>query len=137
MRVARFLLSFIVVCSFLIPSAAQQTISSSPQAVQYLQQALMTLSGNALTSDVTLSGTAHYIAGSDDETGTAVLKAMAGASRIDLNLSSGPRSEIQNTSGASPVGTWSGPDGVAHPMAIHNLLTEPAWFFPVFPISPG
>ena len=84
-----------------------------------------------------MTGTARRIAGSDDETGTATLKAVAGASRTDLNLSSGPRSEIQNCSGASPVGAWSGPDGVAHAISFHNLLTDPAWFFPAFPITHG
>jgi hypothetical protein len=86
---------------------------------------------------VTLTGTANYIAGSDDETGTATLKAIVGASRMNLNLSSGPRSEVVNTS-ASPAGTWSGPDGVSHQMSGHNLmLVDPAWFFPAFPITHG
>jgi len=134
MRFARLLLSFVLVLSFLIPSAAQTT---SPRAVQYLQRALAALSASTPVTDVTLTGTANYIAGSDDETGTATLKAILGASRIDLNLSSGPRSEIQNTSAASPAGTWSGPDGVFHPMSYHNLLTDPAWFFPAFPIAHG
>jgi hypothetical protein len=138
MRVARFLLSFVLAASFLIPTGAQtvSSTSNSPQAVQYLQQALAALSASTPTSDVTLTGTAHYIAGGDDETGTATLKAIAGASRIDLNLSSGPRSEIYNCSGA-PAGSWSGPDGVSHAMAFHNLLTDPAWFFPAFPITHG
>jgi hypothetical protein len=135
MRFARLLLSFVLVASLLTPTAAPQT-ASSPQAVQYLQRALAALSASTPTSDVTLSGSAHYIAGSDDETGTATLKAVAGASRIDLNLSSGPRSEVVNTS-ASPAGTWSGPDGVAHAISFHNLLTDPAWFFPAFPITHG
>src|SRR6266849_682569 len=111
----RFRLLFVLVlvaCSFL-PLAAQQSPSTSQQAVQYLQRALAALSASTPLSDVTLSGSAHYIAGSDDETGTATLKAIVGASRIDLNLSSGPRSEIQNVSGASPAGTWSGSDGVS------------------------
>lgn len=135
MRVARFLLSFVLATSFSIPTDARTTTSS--QAVQYLQQALVALSGNTPTSDVTLTGTAHYIAGSDDETGTATLKAIIGASRIDLNLSSGTRSEIQNASAATPAGIWSGPDGVSHAIIFHNLLTEPAWFFPTFPIAHG
>jgi hypothetical protein len=135
MRVGRFLLSFGLVASLLIPTAAPQT-ATSPQAVQYLQRALAALSASTPTSDVTLSGSAHYIAGSDDETGAATLKAIVGASRMDLNLSSGPRSEVVNTS-ASPAGTWSGPDGVAHAISFHNLLTEPAWFFPAFPITHG
>jgi len=133
MRIHRFLVFVIVAFSFLIPSAAQ-TVSNP---AQYLRQALAALNANTPTSDVTLSGSAHYIAGSDDETGTATLKAIAGASRIDLNLSSGPRTEIQGSSGGCPAGTWSGPDGVAHAMAFHNLLTDPAWFFPAFPITHG
>jgi hypothetical protein len=121
---------------FLVPAAAQQSASSSPQAAQLLRQALTAIGASTPLTDVTLSGSAHYIAGGDDETGTATVKAMAGASRIDLNLSSGPRSEVVNAS-ASPAGTWSGPDGVAHAMVFHNLLTDPAWFFPAFPISHG
>jgi hypothetical protein len=138
MRVGRCLLPFIFVLSFsipLIPSAAQ---TASPQAVQYLQKALAVLSGNTPTTDVTLTGTARRIAGSDDETGTATLKAVAGASRIDLNLSSGPRSEVINTSAASLGGMWSSPDGVTHPISYNNLfLVDPAWYFPAFPISRG
>jgi hypothetical protein len=135
MRVGRLLFPLVLAFSFLIPIAAQQT-ATSPQAVQYLRQALAALGGNTSVSDVILTGTAQSIAGSDDETGTATLKAIVGASRIDLNLSSGPRSEIQNVVGA-PVGSWSGPDGVSHAMAFHNLLTEPAWFFPALPITHG
>jgi hypothetical protein len=129
-----------LIVSVFLPLAAQQSPSTSPQAVQYLQRALAALSASTPLADVTLSGSAHYIAGSDDETGTATLKAVVGASRIDLNLSSGPRSEIQNSqnsSGASTVGAWSGPDGVSHPISFHNLLTDPAWFFPAFPIKHG
>jgi hypothetical protein len=136
MRFARLLLSFVLAGSLLIPTAVPQT-TTNPQAVQYLQRALAAISANTPLSDVTLSGSAHRIAGSDDETGTATLKAIAGASRIDLNLSSGPRSEIYNSSGGYPAGTWSGPDGVSHAISLHNLLTDPAWFFPAFPITHG
>jgi len=136
MRVARFL--FLVSISFAlsISLAAQQTAMSSPQAMQLLQQSLNTLAGGQTLSDVTLSGTARRIAGSDDESGTTVLKALAaGASRVDLSLPSGPRSEVRNLSEAAPAGTWSGPDGVSHAMAFHNLQTEPAWFSPAIAIT--
>lgn len=92
----------------------------------------------ATISDVTLTGTARRIAGSDDESGSAVLKALAsGASRVDLTLSSGQHSEILNTSVAPAAGSWSGPDGVLHAIAFHNLLTSPTWFFPAFTIAQG
>jgi len=87
-------------------------------------------------TDVTLSGSVRRIVGSDDESGTATLKALSsGSARVDLSLSSGPSSEIQNLSTAAPAGSWSGPDGIVHPIAYHNLLAEPAWFFPAFAIS--
>lgn len=111
------------------------TTQSSPQALTLLQQSLTALIGNQTVTDVTLSGTARRIAGSDDESGTAIVKALAGTGvRIDLGLSSGPRTEVRNTSGTAPAGSWSGPDGVQHGMSNHNLFTDPAWF-PAFAIS--
>jgi hypothetical protein len=136
MRSARLLLSFGLCVLLVIPLTAQQTASSSTQASQLLQQSLAALQGNTPLTDVTLSGTARRVAGSDDESGTAVLKGLAsGAARTDLSLSSGQRSEVQNLIAAAPVGTWSGPDRISHSIAYHNLMTEPAWFFPAFAIS--
>jgi hypothetical protein len=113
-----------------------QATSSSPQAVALLQKSLAALTGGQTIMDVALSGSARRIVGSDDEAGAATLKALAsGAGRIDLSLPSGSRSEIANVTAASPAGAWSGPDGISHPMANHNLLSEPAWFFPAFAIS--
>jgi hypothetical protein len=124
MRVARLLLPF-GLCVFLgFSSAAQQTASSSAQATQLLQQSLAALQGNASLTDVTLSGTARRIAGSDDESGTATYKAISGANRLDLTLSAGAHSEIWNNTSAPTVGSWSGPDGVSHPMTLHNLMNQ-------------
>jgi hypothetical protein len=144
MRSARFV-SLLVLITFARLTMAQQATAtapqattSAPQATALLQQALAALSGRHPISDVTLTGTAQYIAGSDEESGTAVLKAVsAGASSVSLNLSSGNRSEIQNCSTMPPAGAWSGPDGVSHTIAYHNLLTGPAWFFPAFNIAQG
>jgi hypothetical protein len=74
MRVARLLLPFVVSALFLNSSAAQQTASSSTEASQLLRQSLAALQGNTSLTDVTLSGTARRIAGSDDDTGTGVSK---------------------------------------------------------------
>ena len=132
MRIVRFALLVVLSIPFLSASVAQQTPSSSAQAMNLLQQALAALNPGAPTTDVTLSGSAHYIAGSDDETGTAVLKAMGGgASRMDLTLSSGIRSEVHSVDASgSSVGAWSGSDGVQHAISFHNLLTDSSWFFP-------
>jgi hypothetical protein len=114
--------------------SGQQTASS--QALLYLQQSLAKLEGNTSISDVTLNGSVRRVAGSDDESGTATLKALlSGAARADLSLSSGTVSEIYDSSSTGPAGAWSGPDGRSHPIPFHNLLAEPAWFFPTFAIS--
>jgi hypothetical protein len=101
-----------------------------------LQGALAALSPNIAISDVTLTGSVRRIAGSDDESGTATLKALStGSARFDLSLSSGTLSEIYNSSTSGLAGAWSGPDGALHTIPFHNLLSEPAWFFPTFAIS--
>jgi len=111
----------------LSPSVSQQASvpapTSSPQAATLLTQSATALAGNVALSDVTLSGTARRIAGSDDDTGTAVFKALAsGASRMDLSLSSGQRSEVCDFPATTPTGTWLGPDRISHPIAFHNLV---------------
>jgi hypothetical protein len=136
MRVARLFLCVSISFLLSISLAAQQTATSSPQAVQLLQRSLSALAGGQSITDVTLSGIARRIAGSDDETGTGVFEALtSGASRADLSLSAGQRSEVQNLTAAEPAGAWSGPDRITHPVTYHNLLAEPAWFFPAFAIA--
>lgn len=159
MRASRLLpLVFCVVC---LSASGQQTTStssppatSSPQAVALLQQSLSVLIGSTTVTDVTLTGSAQRIAGSDDETGTANVTAMAGGySKLSLNFPSGLRSEIRNPSAiplpgalppnapaamaqaAQPVGAWSGPDGALHPMVSHNVMTDATWFFPAFTLA--
>jgi hypothetical protein len=136
------------------PSSAAPPPTSDPQAVALVQRSLGALVGSATVSDVTLTGTARRIAGSDDETGTATLRATAlGDSRIDLAFPSGNRAEVRNHSGVpmpdslppgavlvsnpplQPVGAWSGADGLLHGAANHNLMTDPTWFFPAFTLA--
>jgi len=63
------------------------------------------------------------------------VKALASVgNRIDLALSSGTRSEIRNNSSVLPTGSWSGPDGVSHPIADWNLVADPGWF-PTFTLA--
>jgi hypothetical protein len=115
---------------------AQQTAATTPQAVQVLLQALRATMGTASISDVTLTGTVRRIAGSDDETGTAVLRALAtGEARMDFSFPSGQRGEVRATSNNVPAGTWTGPDGKAHAMSQHNLMTSSAWFQPALTLS--
>jgi hypothetical protein len=137
MRVPRaFVFLSIFALSLLASAAAQQTAStSSPQAIQLLQRALLALTSGPLPADISLTGTVRRIAGSDDETGQATLTATPTDSRVDFNLPSGKRSEVHRI--AALAGSWSDSDGVSHQLPFHNVLTEPAWFFPSFAIGRG
>ena len=138
----RLLVITLVLCLAIpIPSRPQQststTTTTSPQATTLLAQSSSALSGTTTVSDVTLSGTVQSIAGSDDETGTVSLEAMApGESRMDLTLSASIRSEIRTfDANGNLIGAWSGSDGIQHPISYHNMLTDSSWFFPALTVS--
>jgi hypothetical protein len=100
---------------------------SDPNAVALASRALRSLAGGTALSDITLQGSATYIAGSDQESGTATLVARGSQqSRVVLNLGSGQRQEVRN----GVAGYWSGPDGTQYPMSAHNCWTDAPWFFP-------
>jgi hypothetical protein len=68
-------------------------------------------------NDATLQATPTYVAGSDEESGTATLTAHVNQeSLLQLNLSGRTRQEIRN----GAAGVWVGPDGAPHAMATHN-----------------
>ncbi len=127
-------------------AVGQQLSTQTAQASSILQGSFKALVGRSVISDVTISATARRISGPADETGTATLTAMAaGESKLSLNLPSGTfletRTPVGNPpSGAPagatvPAGTWSGPDGVTHSMAVHNIVTDATWFLPAFIIG--
>jgi len=104
---------------------------NSAQAVNALQNAITALAARSTVSDVTLTGTVEWIAGSEDKTGNVTYKALLSTSRLDMNFSGGARSEIRTAGTSGPSGVWVGLDGVSHRMAYHNLLVDPGWF-PLF-----
>ncbi|MBZ5671398.1 MAG: hypothetical protein LAO04_16915 [Acidobacteriia bacterium] len=110
------------------PAAAQPTVAvSDPNAVALASRALQSLAGGTALNDITLQGSATYIAGSDEETGTATLVARGNAqSVVTLNLTGGQRQEVRN----GVAGVWVGSDGTPHAMATHNCWTDANWFFP-------
>jgi hypothetical protein len=157
MYTCRFVWFVSVLCLLASSASAQTTLTSSsgtasdPQAVALIQKALAALTGGLPVTDVTLTGSARRITGSDDETGTGTLKADSTQdSLVDLKLPSGTWVEIRNhsavplpgavpaapnvpasiTQAAQPTGAWLGPDGIRHAMVSHNVLTDAAWFFP-------
>lgn len=95
--------------------------------------AARSLAGAGPLKDVTVSASVRRVAGSDNEVGTATLMAYgAGFSRVDLKVASGLYSEVRRLKDGIPEGFWSGPDGTAQPIALHNCWTDPFWFFPAF-----
>jgi hypothetical protein len=159
MRMLRLSCVIAVFCFASIATPAQQATASAappvtndPQAVALIQRALAALTGGVPVSDVTLTGTALWFAGSDNETGTASLMATSAAdSLVNLAFSSGNRREIRNhfavpLPGTYPAnsqsaqvqqgaGAYSGTDGVLHPIVPHNLFTTATWFFPAYTLS--
>ena len=136
MRITRCLWLF---SFFLVPFQirAQQTTPTSPQGVTVLQQALDALAGSTAISDVTLNGSANRVAGSDNETGSIVLKALSGGQSLtNFTYAAGRRSELRSiSSDGTPVGSWSGPEATTHSMPLHNLQTDSSWFFPALTLS--
>ena len=108
------------------PITAQQVTSP-------LSTALAAQASTVTVQDVTLSGSVESIAGSDDETVPFTFKAISsGSARIDVNLAAGTLTEIRQSSTAGNSGVWSLGGGANHAMLGHNLMTDAAWFFPLF-----
>lgn len=108
-----------------------QTATQNPQAVALALQSVNAMTRGNPISDVTLSGTATRVAGSDEQTGTVTIQVKGTQeSRIALALSGGAYSEIRNFAQGASEGSSTGPDGVAKPMAFHNCFADAAWFFP-------
>jgi hypothetical protein len=121
------------ICILLLATSvrAQQAPSASAPTTQFLRQSLNALTGGVPIRDITLTGTVRRIAGSDDESGTAELKALStGEALIEMSFPSGSRTEVRATSATGPVGQWTGPEGKLENVPQHNLFVDSAWFFP-------
>lgn len=112
---------------------AQSATTASPQAASVLQSAIIALVGNTPVADVILTGTVRRIAGSTDESGTVVLKALStGEASLAASLPSGSITEVRSSIASGPAGGWIDSDGANHEMAMHNCWTDAGWFFPTF-----
>jgi hypothetical protein len=109
---------------------------TATQAATLLTQAAKALTGSAVVTDVTLTGTAEWFAGSDDETGNAIYRGIAGSYRLDMTFRNGTRSEMVSPVSGVPTGSWIGLDGTSNPIANHNLMADSGWF-PIFTLGNG
>jgi hypothetical protein len=107
--------------------------ATSSTALSFAAQSISALTGGNAISDVTLTGTVTWTAGSDSETGTATLLAVGSAeSRMSLSLTSGARTEIRDAQTGNTLGSWTGPGGSSGAFALFNCQTDAVWFFPAF-----
>src|SRR5271157_3522127 len=112
--------------------AAPQTVERDPQALALIASSLKALTGGLTVNDVILQASASYVAGSDQESGTATLTARGNEQGlVQLSLDAGSRQEMRS----GPAGARSGPDGVSYCMAAHNCWTDASWFFPALTLE--
>jgi hypothetical protein len=122
---------FLFIC-ILVPTGAftQGQPASDPQALAFAAQSIAAMSGRTTISDVTLTGTVTWNAGTD--TGTATLRALGtGESRMDLALSSGTRTEVRDAQTGVALGQWFAPNNASGYFASQNCSTDAVWFFPL------
>jgi hypothetical protein len=82
--------------------------------------------------DIRLQANVTRTAGSDTDTGAAVLEAAGyDKSNSSFAFTSGPRAEIRD----GAAGFWSASDVQKHPVALHNSWTAAAWFAPVLVVQ--
>jgi hypothetical protein len=116
-------------------SAAQQ-VDAAAQAL--IARSHAAFSGGKPVTSVTMSGTASWHYGSDEQTGTVQLSANAdGSSRMELHLEKGTRIETQSAFNADPHCTWTGFDEVEHEAALHNCWVSTVWFLPQITLQAG
>ena len=88
--------------------------NSQPQADILMVQAVAAFSASPVTF-VHLTGTAHAIAGSTDQSGTFTLDLNRdGESNLHVDVGMLTRTETTSSSHGAPACKWSGADGVQH-----------------------
>jgi hypothetical protein len=102
------------------------------QAISLLKNASAAMSNGTAVSDISLSGSATRIAGSDQESGQVSFEAKGTQeSKIVLSLTGYTYTEVRSFANGAAVGSYVGPDGVVHATAFHNCFADAAWFFPL------
>lgn len=119
-----------VIAAASIGCVGQDVPTNSSKSIVSLQSSAALRGGNAIL-DVTLSGSAIWMPGAEQQTGTVTMQARgASESRVAFSLGEKSRVEVQGLPGGAPACQWIGSDGVSHEIPLHNCLTDAAWFFP-------
>jgi hypothetical protein len=125
--------TFIFILSFSAAVAAQETGAgvTGTQVSRNLSQVLTTMTGGTPISDVTLSGTFQWTAGSEQHNGSITMTGLGTLkSRLDLIAGEWRISEIRSDELQNGSGVWMDASRNIRPIAVHNALTDATWFFP-------
>lgn len=134
MRAIRYCLLVVVLASPLLTKAQNDASTVSPpggDASSVLNQARTAFAPQGSPAQIILDGTAHFVAGSLVEAGTAHLVASTdGSYLVSLDLGGDKRTEQRALQNGDQSCTWSGLDGTVHEAPPQNCMLDAAWFLP-------
>jgi hypothetical protein len=123
----------------LIPAlivTAQFAVAQQAATPQAMLSGAVALLGAANIQGFAFSGTAEWIAGATDQTGTFTANCnVSGSSQLALQLSNGSVTETRQVVNGLPSGSWTDATGQQHSISFHNLLTPGTWFCPVLSLA--
>ena len=104
-----------------------------------LAQLAAAFAGQRTISQVQITGTASWAAGSLNDSGPVTLTASAsGGWQMQLALqATGQKTLTQTGVGSSAICQWTGNDGIAHPVALGNCSKPELWFLPALSLQPS
>ncbi len=135
-RTIAFILSLLLISISSFKGAKAQAASAAGPTLTRLAAAF---AGNQAISQVQLSGSATWYAGSTTDTGSVTLTATSsGSTQMQLLLAAqGARTESQSGRDASRTCFWSGADGMRHKMNLVNCWKPITWFIPALSLQPS
>jgi hypothetical protein len=122
--------------AFIVAKSASAQTSTPPPI---LSQIASVFAGSAKVTNVQLTGTAHWHAGSLQDSGPATLTASsAGAATMQLELDiKNSWTESQSAITAGMTCDWVGSDAVVHQGDMMNCNRPAVWFLPLISLQPA
>jgi hypothetical protein len=128
----------VVLASIAVGLSSRSAVAQTTQPETILTQISAAFSNGIQVGSVQLNGTIERYAGSATESGTVILTANAdGTDQMQMNLSSGMRSESQTAIGVNRSCQWSGLDSVVHDSTGPTCWPALIWFLPQLSLQPG
>jgi len=106
----------------------QTAPTSAPQALNIVAKSVSVLNDGGVIGDVTLIGEAMWNGG--ESVPITLMAKGVGQGRMELSTPDLSLIELQGLSIDGPACWWTDENGTIHESAVHNCLTDAAWFFP-------